>query len=1121
MDFDGLVTEHSFTYPEQHYSQEASVLIEDDFFVGDVVEIFSTPKRTSPPRSINRAIQHPDLDENALRIVEEVIMAAEVAVTTNMDKTKRFHGRVIQGKTIVKLKDILNIYNRYKVELCIDTILDSNLYSFLMDLDLIPEENWWSKLDTVLNSAGSVTREMIKREDVDTEENTEFADSYHQITVLQNVFEGWKASVALGKRKVAAQPFLVFSVLRWIRSSSLPIQILFDSRRKILKMHGLPPRISDRMDIPTDDGLKTAAKAMGGMHAWLMRKIFLTWYEHTQKLLILRFKWIRRKRNTVFNVWKEFTITEQYHRRTLAAWGSRWKKSFKRFMLHKLRYRVKEYKRQLVLHAELANEKRIMTTAFCIWYDQWELKRRLARFIARWKNMGVLKTFDKWVAYTDEQKEYKMKINRSMRRLKNSTLTNAFDGWYSVTYAQQEEKRKFKKVTAWFLKGSMTKAFNSWVANVHKIVQERRIVNRFIYRLKTRNARKVFNTWYDTIHAWKHERMVVIKHRKYRAVFSLEQHFYLWYKEIKDQRIIKRHLRTKNWNTAIIIFNEWKTETRELKALYRKLANERKHATKFRVIRHWRIRTIKWKARNYLLKLGNKHKRQHDIHRTLKIWDKYAKNKIVMKKRNVEAQKFLRRLHRKRAFKGFVNNLTVCRRLRTFFMRGLIVFKFWSLPDMFYAWRSFTRKKRFNINMHMTKYKISTALYLWRDRLKTTKQHRMYFNQGKKLLLKNVKRKYLKYWKLYVFEQLKGKDDRLRREKSYKRYCKKTTIRWLHEYTINVRSWRLNLRKAKTFQRKCMLKLFFKEWSEVIVLHHKTSSLRDKVQKTYMKQCLNTWKVYVVNVRREKRRQEKARICYEKLSRKNTIRFWHKYTAERVHLHNANIKAMEFNRARLSRYGFYNGFRTILLKKRMLRQAEVIHEKTRKKETFKHWVKYYKWRRKNKKILKFFERRTMNKHFSAWKKYYNIIMSDKSKMNKAVGKMKAVKQHMAIIQWRKFTHRSVDGKLMKKHYNACSRFLILSRRFRYLNKCLSNWHGLVLRRKYVDACSIVVTQRRRRKTLMEIFNSWRRMDKDISFESNSDIDDNEDEYEIEENEVGSTTTVRNNVPFEVTFKEKF
>ena len=82
MDFDGLVTEHSFTYPEQHYSNEASVLIEDDFFVGDVVEIFSSPRRSSPPRSVDRASEHPDLDQNALRIVEEVIMAAEVAVTT-------------------------------------------------------------------------------------------------------------------------------------------------------------------------------------------------------------------------------------------------------------------------------------------------------------------------------------------------------------------------------------------------------------------------------------------------------------------------------------------------------------------------------------------------------------------------------------------------------------------------------------------------------------------------------------------------------------------------------------------------------------------------------------------------------------------------------------------------------------------------------------------------------------------------------------------------------------------------------------------------------------------------------------------------------------------------------
>ena len=1130
MDFDGLVTEHSFTYPEQNYSHEASVLIEDDFFVGDVVEIFSSPKRTSPSRSINRASEHPDLDPEMLRIVEEVIMAAEVAVTTNMDKTKRFHGRVIQGRTMVKLKDILHIYNRYKVELCIDTIVDSNLYSFLMDLDLIPEQNWWSKLDTVLNSAGSVTREMLKKEEVDTEENNEFAESYHQITMMQNVFESWKTTVALGKRKVAAQPLLVFSALRWIRSSSLPIQILFDSRRKILKKHGLPPRISDRLDIPTDGGLKTASKAMGGMHAWLMRKLFLAWYENTQKILVLRLKWIRRKRNLIFNVWKEFTITEQYHRRTLDAWGDRWKRPFKRFMLLKLRYRVKEYKRQLVLHAELANERRIMMTAFSIWYDQWELKRQLTRFIARWKNMGVLKTFDQWVAYTEDQKEYKMKINKSMRRLKNKTLTNAFDGWYSVTYAEQEEKRKFKKVTSWFLKGSMTKAFNTWVANVHKIVRERRVVERFIYRLKTRNARKIFNTWYDTIHKWKYNRTTVIKHRRYRNEISLERHFYIWFKEIRDERIIRRHIRMKNWNKAIVIFNEWKTETKELKALYRKLAKERRYATKFRIIRHWRVRAIKWKTRKNLLKLGAKHKRQQDIHRTLKLWDKYAKNKLVMKKRNVEAQKFLKRLHRRRVFKGFVNNLTVSRRLRTFFMRGLIVFKFWSLPDMFYAWRKYVRNKKIAVSMYMTNYKISKAITLWRNRLETTKEHRIYYKKGKKILLKNVKRKYMQNWKLYVLEQLAGKDERLKREKSYKRYCKKTTVRWLHEYTINVRLWRLKIKKAKAFQRKSMITLFFREWSDIIILHNKTSSLRNKVQKTYMKQYLNTWKIYIVNVKEENVRQQKAIILHEKLSVKNALRFWNKYTSECVHLYNANIKAMELNRLRILRFGFYNGFRSVLFKKRMMIQAEEIYDAMRKKETFKHWVNYYKRCKRNKKILKFFDRRTMSKHFSAWKKYYNKAMNDKTKLNKAINSMKGVKQHLAIMQWRKFTHRAIDEKLMQKHYNACLRFFKLNRRFRYLNKCLSYWHGIVLRRKYVDACSIVVAQRRRRKTLAEIFNSWRNMDKDITFgimdpsrDSNSSsasgVDDYDDDIEIEEKEMESNATTKSNVVFEEPLKE--
>ena len=119
---------------------------------------------------------------------------------------------------------------------------------------------------------------------------------------------------------------------------------------------------------------------------------------------------------------------------------------------------------------------------------------------------------------------------------------------------------------------------------------------------------------------------------------------------------------------------------------------------------------------------------------------------------------------------------------------------------------------------------------------------------------------------------------------------------------------------------------------------------------------------------------------------------------------------------------------------------------------------------------------------------------------------------------------------MQKHYNACLRFFKLNRRFRYLNKCLSYWHGIVLRRKYVDACSIVVAQRRRRKTLVEIFNSWRNMDKDITFgimdpsrDSNSSsasgVHDYDDDIEIEEKEMESNATTKSNVVFEEPLKE--
>ena len=60
--------------------------------------------------------------------------------------------------------------------------------------------------------------------------------------------------------------------------------------------------------------------------------------------------------------------------------------------------------------------------------------------------------------------------------------------------------------------------------------------------------------------------------------------------------------------------------------------------------------------------------------------------------------------------------------------------------------------------------------------------------------------------------------------------------------------------------------------------------------------------------------------------------------------------------------------------------------------------------------------------------------------------MKGVKQHQQSCNGESLHH--FDEKLMQKHYNACLRFFKLNRRFRYLNKCLSYWHGIVLRRKY-------------------------------------------------------------------------
>ena len=262
-----------------------------------------------------------------------------------------------------------------------------------------------------------------------------------------------------------------------------------------------------------------------------------------------------------------------------------------------------------------------------------------------------------------------------------------------------------------------------------------------------------------------------------------------------------------------------------------------------------------------------------------------------------------------------------------------------------------------------------------------------------------------------------------------------------------------------------LLKLFFNEWSSLVVLHKNTSSLRKKVHRTYLKQCLNTWKEYIVGAKQENARQASAARLHDKLSARRAIRFWHKYAEGRLHMYECDSKALSFNRIRLLRYGLYNGFRSLLFKKRMMEQAETIHGNMRKKEMFKYWSDYCAWCQHKRKLLRIFSRRQMNKYFGAWKKFYNVSMSKKTKSRKAEERMKDYKRHFAIMQWRTFTHRSIDARLVKKHYNACEKFLKLNRRFRYLSICLKNWHDIVVRRKYVDACSIVVLQRQRRKSL--------------------------------------------------------
>ena len=147
---------------------------------------------------------------------------------------------------------------------------------------------------------------------------------------------------------------------------------------------------------------------------------------------------------------------------------------------------------------------------------------------------------------------------------------------------------------------------------------------------------------------------------------------------------------------------------------------------------------------------------------------------------------------------------------------------------MFYAWRQYTKKKRAGSWLYMSKFKILKALNLWRERLKTTKQYRAYYARGKLLLLKNIKRKFWENWKVFVEQQLEGKDERLKRENSFKRFSKKSANKMASRVHCQRKGLRYNVKRAKLFNRKMLLKLFFNEWSSLVVLHKNTSSLRKK-----------------------------------------------------------------------------------------------------------------------------------------------------------------------------------------------------------------------------------------------------------------------------------------------------
>ena len=819
----------TFNLDESHLSEEASVLIDDDFFVGDVVQVFASPPRKSQ-RQMNRAEQHPDLDSNALRVIEEVIIGAEIAVTTDLEKSKRFHGHVVQGKTRVQLRDILKIYNRYREELCIDTILDANLYTFLMDLDLVPEFDWWGKLDSVLNDPGSSTRELLLSTDIGEKEE-EFAGNYYNMYTLGKYFQEWRSMAKIAEDGRVAKPLLSFSLCRWIRLSTIPIKVLFDSRREVFRSHGLPPRISDRFPL-SDEGIKVSYKAIAVLDAWLMQKLFRTWSNHTSAIVRLRSKTMKKRRNDYFSEWQQLTLTEQFHRRILIPWGDRWKPFFTRFMFRKMFYRAAERKEVWKLQAKLLNEKRIKATAFNIWADIWDIKKRMTKFVNRWRNMGVLKSFDNWIAFVDEAKDHRQKIERNLKRMTNKSLADAFDGWYKVTYEQQEEDRKMKRVLGKMKQKSLYSAFNGWASNVYDIIHERKMMANFLKSWQQKSQLACFNQWYDMAQYWKEMRMMVMKHQAYRGRMIRKQHFYEWWREVRTSAKLRKYFKHKNWEHVVRIFDSWARKTKSTKTWHKMMDKARAKRRKFRLLRAWRLRTIQWKERRSLERISQNHKIQHDRFCAIHAWRHFSEAHRSKRQQRSMAAKFLEKSRFKRGFRALLNNIFVSRRLRTFYLRGAIAqqrqtviytFRVW-----FYAHRQLHAEREYVMSMCKKHQAVKRLL----DYRNTRRAARRAEGCTKNIIRRNICSKILRAWRKITVRHLGFKSEVL----SLNIYLCQRTMSRAVVFWNKFAQCRIEAKKKKKIAQKhlCMqlIKHAFRNWklgAQIELTNFRIDTYRSKV----------------------------------------------------------------------------------------------------------------------------------------------------------------------------------------------------------------------------------------------------------------------------------------------------